>query len=132
MTYVARNAASITSMKPMKRLPLNLNPIKTIQALIFAVAVLFLVVVIQSVNLSDQRKMTLEQSNYCIKYTSDILATSHVELLREEDAHARSIETANAKIEDLVTRYNSLLEQYKKKVKTVKLDPLLVYSFLIK
>lgn len=76
--------------------------------------------------------MTLEQSNYCIKYTSDILATSNVELLREEDAHKRSIDTANAKIEDLVTRYNNLLAEYKKKVRSVKEQPLLIYSFLVK
>lgn len=117
---------------PMKRLPLNLNPIKTIQALVFTVVILILAVTIQSVNLADQRKMTLEQSNYCIKYTSDILATSNVELLREEDAHKRTKDTANAKIEDLVSRYNNLLAEYKKKVRAVKDNPLLVYSFLIK
>lgn len=116
----------------MKRLPFKLNPLKTIQALVFAVAVLILVVVIQSVNLSDQRKMTLQQSNYCIKYTSEILAYSNVELLREEDAHKRSVDTANAKIEDLVNRYNKLLADYKKKVKSVKEQPLLIYSFLVK
>lgn len=76
--------------------------------------------------------MTLEQANYCIKYTSDILATSNVDLMREEDAHKRSVETANAKIEDLVDRYNNLLAEYKKKVKSVKDNPLLVYSFLVK
>jgi hypothetical protein len=115
----------------MKRLPLNLNPLKTIQALIFAVAILLLVVTIQSVNLADQRKMTLAQSNYCIKYTSDILATSNIDLMREEDAHKRTVDTANAKIEDLVARYNNLLEQYKKKVRSVKEQPLLIYSFLV-
>ena len=51
--------------------------------------------------------------------------------MREEDAHKRTVDTANAKIEDLVARYNNLLEQYKKKVRSVKEQPLLIYSFLV-
>lgn len=116
----------------MPNLPLKYDPKKVIVSMGAGMLVLMLVVVIQSANLADQRKMTLAQSNYCIKYTSDIIANSSVGLLREQDAHKRSVDEANTKIEDLTNRYNKLLEMYKKKVSTYKADALNVYSFLIK
>ncbi len=33
-------------------------------------------------DLKQARKMTLDQSNYCIKYTSDIIASSSLDLIR--------------------------------------------------
>ncbi len=49
-------------------------------------------------DLKQSRKMTLDQSNYCIRYTSDIIASSRLDLIREQDAHGRDIDKANTVI----------------------------------
>ena len=65
-------------------------------------------------DLKQARKMTLDQSNYCIKYTSDIIASSRLDLIREQDAHSRTVDKANSVIDDIVNRYNSLVARYNK------------------
>ena len=105
---------------------ISINPKITIQALSITVVLLVTALLVQSSNLADQRKMTIGQSNYCIKYTSDIIASNSLQLIREQDSHKRDIDRANDKITTLVDYYNELLK--KTKQKTLPLNP---YSFLI-
>lgn len=83
-------------------------------------------------DLKQSRKMTLDQSNYCIRYTSDIIATSRLDLIREQDAHARTIDKANSSIDDIVNRYNSLVARYNKSTGGTNYDPLNTYSYRIR
>lgn len=83
-------------------------------------------------DLKQSREMALKQSNYCIQYTSDITANSRLDLIREQDAHSRDIDKANATIEDLVYRYNKLVDKYNKGTGGYNYDPLNHYSFLVK
>jgi len=83
-------------------------------------------------DLKQARKMTLDQSNYCIKYTSDIIASSRLDLIREQDAHARTVDKANSVIDDIVNRYNSLVARYNKSTGGTNYDPLNTYSYRIK
>jgi ABC-type transport system involved in cytochrome bd biosynthesis fused ATPase/permease subunit len=105
---------------------IKINSARTIQFLIVLIALLTTALLVQSSNLADQRKMTIGQSNYCIKYTSDIIANNSLQLIREQDAHRRNVDRANEKITTLVDYYNTLLK--KNKQKTSPLNP---YSFLI-
>jgi len=83
-------------------------------------------------DLKQARKMTLDQSNYCIKYTSDIIASSRLDLIREQDAHVRTVDKANSVIDDIVNRYNSLVARYNKSTGGTNYDPLGIYSYRIK
>ena len=83
-------------------------------------------------DLKQARKMTLDQSNYCIKYTSDIIASSRLDLIREQDAHSRTVDKANSVIDDIVNRYNSLVARYNKSTGGSNYDPLNTYSYRIK
>lgn len=83
-------------------------------------------------DLKQAREMALKQSNYCISYTSDITTSSKLELIREQDAHQRDIDKANATIEDLVYRYNKLVDKYNKGTGGYNYDPLNQYSLLVK
>jgi hypothetical protein len=83
-------------------------------------------------DLKQARKMTLDQSNYCIKYTSDIIASSRLDLIREQDAHSRTVDKANSVIDDIVNRYNSLVARYNKSTGGTNYDPLGIYSYRIK
>ena len=83
-------------------------------------------------DLKQSRKMTLDQSNYSIRYTSDIIATSRLDLIREQDAHARTIDKANSSIDDIVNRYNSLVARYNKSTGGTNYDPLNTYSYRIR
>jgi hypothetical protein len=114
---------SVGKQKPKK---ISLNSKITIQALSIVVVLLITALLVQSSNLSDQRKMTIGQSNYCIKYTSEIIAKNSLQLIREQDSHKRDIDRANEKITTLVDYYNDLLK--KTKQKTLPLNP---YSFLL-
>ena len=82
-------------------------------------------------DLKQTRKMTLDQSNYCIKYTSDIIASSRLDLIREQDAHNRNIDKANTVISDIVERYNVLIGRYNKSTGGYNYDPLNQYSYKI-
>ena len=115
--------SSLNKQKP-KRIILNSKI--TIQALFIVILLLISALLVQSSNLADQRKMTIGQSNYCIKYTSDIIANNSLQLIREQDAHRRDVDRANEKITTLVDYYNDLLK--KTKQKTLPLNP---YSFLV-
>ena len=82
-------------------------------------------------DLKQSRKMTLDQSNYCIRYTSDIIASSRLDLIREQDAHARDIDKANSMLADIINRYNTLVERYNKNTGGMNYDPLNTYSYKI-
>ena len=82
-------------------------------------------------DLKQSRKMTLDQSNYCIRYTSDIIASSRLDLIREQDAHGRDIDKANTVITDIVDRYNTLVARYNKSTGGYNYDPLNQYSYKI-
>jgi len=83
-------------------------------------------------DLKQARKMTLDQSNYCIKYTSDIIASSRLDLIREQDAHSRTVDKSNSVIDDIVNRYNSLAARYNKSTGGTNYDPLNTYSYKIR
>ena len=83
-------------------------------------------------DLKQSRKMTLDQSNYCIRYTSDIIASSRLDLIREQDAHARTVDKANSVIDDIVNRYNSIVARYNKSTGGTNYDPLNTYSYRIR
>ena len=104
----------------------KINSARIIQFLIVLIALLISALLVQSSNLADQRKMTIGQSNYCIKYTSDIIASNSLQLIREQDAHRRDVDRANEKITTLVDYYNTLLKKTKQKT-----SPLNPYSFLV-
>jgi len=82
-------------------------------------------------DLKQARKMTLDQSNYCIRYTSDIIASSRLDLIREQDAHGRDIDKANTMLADIVERYNALIGRYNKNTGGYDYDPLNQYSYKI-
>ena len=82
-------------------------------------------------DLKQSRKMTLDQSNYCIRYTSDIIASSRLDLIREQDAHQRDVDKANSMIADIINRYNTLVERYNKSTGGTNYDPLNQYSYKI-
>ena len=82
-------------------------------------------------DLKQSRKMTLDQSNYCIRYTSDIIASSRLDLIREQDAHGRDIDKANTVISDIIDRYNTLVARYNKGTGGYNYDPLNEYSYKI-
>jgi hypothetical protein len=82
-------------------------------------------------DLKQSRKMTLDQSNYCIRYTSDIIASSRLDLIREQDAHGRDIDKANTVITDIIDRYNTLVARYNKNTGGYNYDPLNIYSYKI-
>jgi len=108
-------------------LKLNLNPKKVIWALLIIIGFLVFALLIQGGDLKQAQRARLDQSNYCLKYTSDSIAYSQLTLLREQDAHKRDIDTANSQISDLVNRYNSLLTKHR-----IRLEQLSVYGFLVK
>ena len=116
----------MSSVDKQKPKGISLNSKITIQALFIVVLLLITALLVQSSNLADQRKMTISQSNYCIKYTSDIIANNSLQLIREQDAHRRDVDRANEKITTLVNYYNDLLKKTKQKT-----SPLNPYSFLI-
>ena len=95
--------------------------------LILSTVLLFL-----SGDLKQSRKMALDQSNYCIRYTSDIIASSRLDLIREQDAHVRTVDKANSVIDDIVNRYNSLAARYNKSTGGTNYDPLNTYSYRIR
>jgi len=82
-------------------------------------------------DLKQSRKMTLDQSNYCIRYTSDIIASSRLDLIREQDAHQRDVDKANSMIADIINRYNTLVGRYNKSTGGINYDPLNQYSYKI-
>ena len=77
-------------------------------------------------------RMTLDQSQYCIRYTSDIIASSRLDLIREQDAHSRTVDKANSVIDDIVNRYNALVARYNKNTGGINYDPLNEYSYSIR
>ena len=83
-------------------------------------------------DLKQSRKMTLDQSNYCIRYKSDIIATSRLDLIREQDAHARTVDKANSVIDDIINRYNGIVARYNKSTGGTNYDPLNTYSYRIR
>ena len=101
--------------------------VQTFLIVILSTALLFL-----GGDLKQSRKMTLDQSNYCIKYTSDILASSRLDLIREQDAHIRTADKANSVIDDIVNRYNALVARYNKSTGGTNYDPLNTYSYRIR
>jgi hypothetical protein len=82
-------------------------------------------------DLKQSRKMTLDQSNYCIRYTSDIIASSRLDLIREQDAHGRDIDKANTVIVDIIDRYNTIVARYNKNTGGYNYDALNPYSYKI-
>ena len=101
--------------------------VQTFLIVILSTALLFL-----GGDLKHSRKMSLDQSNYCIKYTSDIIASSRLDLIREQDAHSRTVDKANSVIDDIVNRYNSLVARYNKSTGGTNYDPLNQYSYRIR
>ena len=101
--------------------------VQTFLIVILSTALLFL-----GGDLKQSRKMTLDQSNYCIRYTSDIIASSRLDLIREQDAHNRTVDKANSVIDDIVNRYNSLAARYNKSTGGTNYDPLNTYSYWIR
>ena len=83
-------------------------------------------------DLKHANRMTLDQSQYCIRYTSDIIASSRLDLIREQDAHSRTVDKANSVIDDIVNRYNSLVARYNKNTGGTNYDPLNTYSYRIR
>jgi capsule polysaccharide export protein KpsC/LpsZ len=83
-------------------------------------------------DLKHSRKMSLDQSNYCIKYTSDIIASSRLDLIREQDAHSRTVDKANSAIDDIINRYNVLVARYNKNTGGINYNPLNEYSYRIR
>ena len=82
-------------------------------------------------DLKQSRKMTLDQSNYCIRYTSDIIASSRLDLIREQDAHGRDIDKANTVISDIINRHNAIVAKYNKSTGGYNYDLLNEYSYRI-
>jgi hypothetical protein len=101
--------------------------VQTFLIVILSTALLFL-----GGDLKHSRKMSLDQSNYCIRYTSDIIASSRLDLIREQDAHSRTVDNANSVIDDIVNRYNSLAARYNKSTGGTNYDPLNTYSYRIR
>ena len=83
-------------------------------------------------DLKHANRMTLDQSQYCIRYTSDIIASSRLDLIREQDAHSRTVDKANSVIDDIVNRYNSIVARYNKSTGGTNYDPLNTYSYRIR
>jgi hypothetical protein len=100
--------------------------IQTILIVFLSTAILFL-----GGDLKQANKNSLSQSNYCIRYTSDIIASSRLDLIREQDAHKRDIDQANTKITDLIYRYNAIVARYNKNTGGFNFDPLNPYSYQI-
>ena len=96
------------------------------------IAILCLSLLFIGGDLKQARKMTLDQSNYCIKYTSDIIASSRLDLIREQDAHSRTVDKANSVIDDIINRYNALVARYNKGTGGINYDPLNTYSYRIR
>ena len=101
--------------------------VQTFLIVILSTALLFL-----GGDLKQSRKMTLDQSNYCIRYTSDIIASSRLDLIREQDAHARTVDKANSVIDDIINRYNGIVARYNKSTGGTNYDPLNTYSYRIR
>jgi hypothetical protein len=96
------------------------------------IVILVLALLFMGGDLKQSRKMTLDQSNYCIRYTSDIIASSRLDLIREQDAHLRTVDKANSVIDDIVSRYNLLVGRYNKNTGGINYDPLNEYSYRIR
>lgn len=90
----------------MSKVQINLNSKKAIYALLGLCWILILVIVMQQANLSEQRKQTIATSGFCIKNTADVTANYQLALMREQDAHKRDVDKANANIDFLVNEYN--------------------------
>jgi hypothetical protein len=99
---------------------------------IFLIVILSTALLFLGGDLKHSRKMSLDQSNYCIRYTSDIIASSRLDLIREQDAHSRTVDNANSVIDDIVNRYNSLAARYNKSTGGTNYDPLNTYSYRIR
>jgi hypothetical protein len=82
-------------------------------------------------DLKQANRMTLDQSQYCIRYTSDIIASSRLDLIREQDAHQRDIDSANKMFTDIIDRYNTLVTRYNKNTGGYNFDSLNPYSYKI-
>jgi hypothetical protein len=98
----------------------------------FLIVILFTALLFLGGDLKQSRKMTLDQSNYCIRYTSDIIASSRLDLIREQDAHNRTVDKANSVIDDIVNRYNTLVVRYNKSTGGINYDLLNTYSYRIR
>ena len=83
-------------------------------------------------DLKHANRMTLDQSQYCIRYTSDIIASSRLDLIREQDAHSRTVDKANSVIDDIINRYNVIVARYNKSTGGTNYDPLNTYSYRIR
>ena len=105
----------------------NIIWVQSVLVVILSVSLLFM-----GGDLRQSRKMNLDQSNYCIRYTSDIIASSRLDLIREQDAHSRTVDKANSVIDDIVNRYNSLAARYNKSTGGTNYDPLNTYSYRIR
>ena len=109
---------------------IKMKTLVLIQALL--IAILSIALLFLGGDLKQSRKMTLDQSNYCIRYTSDIIASSRLDLIREQDAHSRTVDKANSVIDDIINRYNSLVARYNKSTGGTNYDPLNTYSYRIR
>ena len=98
----------------------------------FLIVILSIALLFMGGDLKQSRKMTLDQSNYCIRYTSDIIASSRLDLIREQDAHSRTVDKANSVIDDIINRYNVLVARYNKNTGGINYDPLNEYSYRIR
>lgn len=106
-----------------------------VKTLLFAQTILIVflstVILFLGGDLKEANKNSLSQSNYCIRYTSDIIASSRLELIREQDAHGRDIDKANTMISDIIYRYNALVTRYNKNTGGFNFEPLNPYSYQI-
>jgi hypothetical protein len=95
------------------------------------ILILFTALLFMGGDLREANKNSLSQSNYCIRYTSDIIASSRLELIREQDAHERDIDKANTVITDIIDRYNTIVGRYNKSTGGYNYDTLNPYSYKI-
>lgn len=95
------------------------------------IVILFTALLFMGGDLKEANKNSLSQSNYCIRYTSDIIASSRLELIREQDAHGRDIDKANTVITDIIDRYNTIVARYNKNTGGYNYDILSPYSYKI-
>ena len=95
------------------------------------IVILLIALLFMGGDLKHARRMTLDQSNFCIKHTSEITTSSRLDLIREQDAHQRDVDKANSMIADIINRYNTLVGRYNKSTGGTNYDPLNQYSYKI-
>ncbi len=108
---------------------IKLKTLITIQSTL--IVILLTALLFMGGDLKQANRMTLDQSQYCIRYTSDIIASSRLELIREQDAHQRDVDSSNKVLADIIDRYNTLIARYNKSTGGYNFEPLNPYSYKV-